>query len=78
MLTHMEKDHKADKDFVTLKYQFHVACAIFEQRQVSGGFASMFVSTSLPIYLNIAMVSVHIEPFIYMSTWSKVCLRVRH
>ena len=33
LLTHVQKYHKPEKDFVTTKYQFHVACAIFEQKQ---------------------------------------------
>ena len=33
MFTHVEKYHKAEKDFVTIKQQFTVACAIFEQKQ---------------------------------------------
>ena len=33
MLTHVEKYHKAEKNFVTVKQQFAVACAIFEQKQ---------------------------------------------
>ena len=33
LLTHVEKYHKAEKNFVTVKQQFAVACAIFEQKQ---------------------------------------------
>ncbi|CAK9076836.1 Uncharacterized protein SCF082_LOCUS36965 [Durusdinium trenchii] len=39
LLTHVQKYHKPEKDFVTTKYQFHVACAIFEQKQALSALA---------------------------------------